>query len=567
MTNSGVSLAWTLPVGNQIEIFVNPQNSLTIPEATVHTMVQNAIDQWNGKSKIILHKNSSAGKDQADLNELYFSNDATVFNGTAVLGVTLVNHNNDNGQILEADILINENYPFSSDVLAENYLGNVIAHEMGHFIGLGHGQVIGATMFYSVARGQSEISEDDKAGIYSIYPTSTTSLGSINGRIIGGKNLTSVFGAQVQAISVKTGKIMGAAISQTNGYFKIDGLARDDQYIIYTNPLEQIGLPSNYSSAQKDFCEASSNYRGSFFQSCGSSNEGFPQAVSLSSLTSSVNVGNITIRCGLDSPPSYLQKKHTNPSEFNLVSFSSNGIGGSFVGFFSNAEIINPSTKDYFKVDLKSVDWTKVSSSNSLYLELKVLNQNFYSPFKANLSVNYAAVNQTITPKYSVSTDGWINIDTISRFPINRLSSSDNDFNFTISPEWMEHPYFPKGMSPPYSKSDLFPDYMDFQDNFYFYLVIATIVKDNGDGTFTQVSSRIDTLSDNTLCPDAANTYALSNYSATGSSSSSNDRPRVISCATVDMNNGSGGGPGGFFIGLVLSVIIAYLSSRYSKMA
>ena len=106
------------------------------------------------------------------------------------------------------------------------------------------------------------------------------------------------------------------------------------------------------------------------------------------------------------------------------------------------------------------------------------------------------------------------------------------------------------------------------QEDQYIYLVTTTIVKKNDDGTFTQIASKNDLLSDNTMCPDGINTYALTNYSAKGGLASS-DRKKVAGCGTVvdDANGAGGAGPGGFMIGLLLCFIISYASSRYSKMA
>lgn len=562
-TRSGTHVHWPSS-SSTIDLYVNSQNSQGMTESLVQSIAASSIAEWNGVSRITLRKNSTLSKGQDDFNEVYFTNDPAIFSGSGVIGVTQVGFKDETGEIVDADILINENFYFATDPLDSTYLGNVITHEVGHFLGLGHGQVSGSSMFYALSRGQHKVSDDDKAGVFAIYPNGDTTKGTLSGTIVGGSKLINIFGAHVQAISVKTGKVMGAAISEANGKFSIAGLNQDDQYLIYTNPIKQLGLPTNYTGVRSDFCESSKKYRGSFFQSCGASAEGFPQAVRLS--TSSIDVGNITIRCGLDTPPEYFQNKNITPAEFDLNSYSTSGLGGSFVGFFSAAEVLQGSVNDYFKLDLRNVDWATVSSSNSLYLEVKISNQPFYSAFKAQVNIKRPSGSYDVTPDYTQASDGWLNIDTIERVSINRGISSDNTFEIKVTPETMEYPHFPAGI--PYTKDDLFPSSSDLQDNLYFYLVTATIVKDNGDGSFTQVSSRNDTLSDNSQCPDASNTYALSNYTVKGISSTSN-RKQVAGCGTVDMDGssgGGGGGPGGFMVGLMLSFIISYALSRYSKL-
>lgn len=564
-TKSGIPVHW--PSWNRVvDIYVNSQNGQGLLENEVQSIASNSINQWNGNSKISLNKKTTTGKDQPEFNELYFSNDPNIF-GNAVIGVTQVAFKEDSGEIITADILINDNFQFSLAISDQYFLGNVITHEVGHFLGLGHGPTAGSTMFHEAARGQYEIDDDDKAGIYTIYPTGNPNIGTITGTIIGGKNVIPVFGSYVQAISVKTGKIMGASISESNGKFSIGGLAKNDQYIIYNGPVKQLGLPANYANVRSDYCESSKKYRGSFFQSCGGSAEGFPEAVGLNA--SSVDVGNITIRCGLDSPPEYLQKKKSPLSDFNLNQYTASGIGGSFVGFFSSQEISQISTPqgthDFFHINLSHItDWDVISLA-PLYLELKVVNQSFYSVYKNTINVTRKVSSFDNTrPSFVLEKDGRPNIDSRIQVPINRVNSSDNDFSIQITPESLNTNYSLNGID--YTKSDFFPSTSKLEDNLYFYLVIATIVQRNPDGSFTQVASKNDLLSDNSRCPDAINTYALTNFTAKGVASNS-ERKKVAGCGTVDFDNAAGGGPGGFMVGIILTFIISYALSRYSKMA
>lgn len=559
-TKSGVVVHWPAQ-STTIDLFVNPQNSEGLLDSELQAMVGNSIAEWNGVSRINIRQNETPLKAQENFNEFYFSNDPNIFNGLGVIGVTQVGFKNETGEIVEADILINENFTFSSDPLELKYLGNVITHEVGHFLGLGHGQVSGSTMFYALTRGQHKIADDDKAGLYSTYPSGDPALGSLSGTIVGGRNLTKVFGTHVQALSVKTGKIMGASISELNGKFRIDGLPQNDQYLIYTSPIQQLGLPSNYANARSDFCEASKKYRGSFFQSCGSSAEGYPQAVSLNS--SALEVGNITIRCGLDSPPEYLQQKNMTPTDFDLNDTAHPGLGGSFVGFFSSAEMSAGDLQDFFRLNLSQVNWSALSVSPSLYLELKILNQTFYSPFKANIVIKRPSGNTTIAAKYIQESDGWLNLETVARVPINRVLLSDNNFEIQVSPESMESS-LPAGI--PLTNEDYFPSYAELKDGLFFYLATATIVEKNADGSYAQVSSKTHSLSENTQCPDAVNTYALASYNVNGTSSNS-ERKKAAGCGTVDMDSGTGSGPGGFLLGLFCCFILSYALSRYSKMA
>jgi hypothetical protein len=525
--------------------------------------VASSEDKWNGKSRLFIRQNSTPATNSDGLNEIYFSKDPSIFsNGTGIVGVTQVYFKNNTGEILEADILINDGFPFSTSKTESNFLGNVINHEMGHFLGLGHSQVPGSTMFYALTRGQNELADDDKAGVFVMYPIpGVTTKGSLNGKIVGGKSLAAVFGAQVQAISLKTGRIAGANLTDVDGSFSIGGLDRNDQYFLYTKPISIVGLPSRYTNARFDFCNSSKKYRGSFFQSCGSAGEGYPQAVKLNS--SSVSVGNVTIRCGLDVPVSYIQNKETTPAVFDLHADVDSGVGNSFVGFFS-AQDIEDEKIDYFKIGYSGINWSDLSVAGDLYVELRVLNQSFYSPFKANIAVKRSGVVSAITPGYVQESDGALNIETVVRIPINRSLSSDNDFEISVHPESMEFPNFPAGL--PLMKADYFPAGSYFEDSLYFYLVTASIVERTGVDTYSHVAYKNEVTTDNSSCPDASNTYALTNYSATGSASNSlKKKEDGLACGSVNMNDGPGSGPGGFFIGLILSLILCSLTSSIIK--
>lgn len=550
LTTSGKQIQWPAN-SSTIEVYFNPDNSHGLDTSTLQTIVSNSVAQWNNISSINVRYGTTAGKNQAGVNEIYFSNDNTIFNGSGVVGVTNCTYSNEtDGIILSADILINDTnfFSFSTNVLNDNFIGNVVTHEMGHFLGLGHSQVLGSTMFYALSLGQSQLADDDKSGIYSIYPNADVTKKTISGKVVGSKNLYGVFGVNVQAISQNSGKVMGADVTGVDGKFNIMGLPINDKYFIYTSYLLQANEPSFYGTTKNNFCDTGTSYRGSFFQACGGSNEGYPQSIALTS--SDVDVGNITIRCSLDVPPDYIQKKSGTGTLFDLIPNIDNGIGNSFVGYFSNTEM-NNGTNDTFLVDLTYVtptQWNSLSASN-LFLQIQVINQNFYSPFKANVSIIQNGQTTTLPSKYIQNADGEININTTTYVAIDKTNSANNIFDIKISPESMKGLAFPSGI--PFTKDQVFPANSIFEDSMYFYLVNAQVVKLNGDGTYSQVSSRSYQVSDNTNCPDASGTYQLTSYT-TGTNQSSGKRSSPLSCGTIDTggnDHDNHSGPLGLLIG------------------
>lgn len=92
-------------------------------------------------------------------------------------GLTLVWHDPDTGKIFDADMQLNETIkPITvCDRECDGQvvdLANVVTHEAGHFLGLGHSNVIGATMSANALLGETSkrsLEQDDREGICSIY--------------------------------------------------------------------------------------------------------------------------------------------------------------------------------------------------------------------------------------------------------------------------------------------------------------------------------------------------------------------------------------------------------------
>lgn len=114
-------------------------------------------------------------------------------------------------------------------------MGTVIAHEVGHMIGLDHTQLDGSQglaganypLMYPVAyRGTLSLHEDDVAAVSALYPDATLNsvYGEISGNVRAADGVTPVRGANIWAQEVSTGKVYSVVsdyLMQGNGYFRL----------------------------------------------------------------------------------------------------------------------------------------------------------------------------------------------------------------------------------------------------------------------------------------------------------------------------------------------------------
>lgn len=94
--------------------------------------------------------------------------------GTSTIALTTITFAKSTGEILDADIEVNTaNHELTTgDVNVRSDLQSVMTHEIGHFFGLAHSSVDGASMNPNYNSGNLDfrsISEDDRAGICEIY--------------------------------------------------------------------------------------------------------------------------------------------------------------------------------------------------------------------------------------------------------------------------------------------------------------------------------------------------------------------------------------------------------------
>ncbi len=543
ITAGGKPVHW---FATDIPLVIRAANN-DLPAGTAAAIIQSSIAEWNDASDAKILAAS------ASVNEIRFVSDFPY--GSGVLGLTEVSYNSA-GVISSAVISINDDYQFTATpglvTSAGAYLGDIVTHELGHFLGLSHSEVMKASLFYSSFSGQSTLSLDDKAAVRLKYGTGH---GRIRGQVKGGGEV-GVLGAHVHAVSRRSGDTVGA-VSDEDGFFEIGGLDLDDTYYLYTSPLKNPGaFPEYFSNAQTDFCPAS--YQGSFFSACGKENEGLPQGITLTQAEAEVDVGTVTINCGLKVSEAYLVRKlGGSSSPLTVYDFGAEPrFEKAFVGFFRKSAAVTFSSPDKLVVDLsaygglsgtpKSLKVSLVSYPFGARLEY-LLDVRRNNVVVASRSLAYSAVTKTY------------DMDLSALLPLSS-TASENVFELQISS---------RRLDPVFHLPKTFPSYDVFSSEDHMpYLLVLSLWENTTSGLQPMLDAQ-PILSDNSSCLDAPFTYAVSKSETSNSENSARLASAAgASCGTIEPPEGPGSGGSGLFLyalGFLLALVPNLLSKTQKK--
>lgn len=337
-------------------------------------------------------------------NRLRYSADSRFF-GPGVVAVTVLSYDPGVGAVSEGEILLNQTTTRAFCLTADKagttcqnrdmtggnrvFLGDVLAHEFGHFMGLGHSEVRESSMVFSTFKGQHSPHADDIAGARTVY--GAPNFGKIMGTVMGGSAVP-VFGAHVQAISTRSGAIAAGTISQEDGRFILSGLDLDDTYYLYVEPLRHLeSLSDAYRSAKTEFCPAA--YVGSFFEKCGSAGKGHPQPLSLTSTSPDLDVGVLTIRCQVRVGEDYMREKLSTGAGVYDFQASAAKPAQSFVGYFSSDDVLDTAfTSDVMSEEI-NLDFSGLSlpGGSQYELDVSVITTEFGSALDFSVEIQGAA--------------------------------------------------------------------------------------------------------------------------------------------------------------------------------
>ncbi len=535
LNSSGKALTW--PTTN-IPLMVIP-NTPDMASGTASSIIQNSVSEWNAHSGTTITTTNSA------LSEISFKSDFSKY-GPGVIGVTELTYTA-GGSIQQAKVYLNDDYLFRTSPglysSGEVFLGDVVTHELGHLFGLSHSEVLDSSMFYAAFPGQNTVSSDDKAGIRGKY---ATGFGSISGMIKGGDDI-GVFGVHVVAFSRKTGDSIGV-FSDVTGKFSLKGLDLEDSYYLYTAPIKNAAsLPGQFANIQSDFCPAS--FVGGFFDACGKENEGFPQAITLSSQASTaVDVGDVTINCSLRTNENYsLEKVQTTFDPVTIYDYAvDDRYEKAFVGNF-----LTRNSTSYSVYDKLNIDLTTVSLSGAQkYLRLHFIGRMFGNLLEYELLVkrNGLLVGGPYNISYSTLTETY-DTDISSLLPLS-ATAAENLFEVSIRAKKLSTVL----------ALQTFPEIQAFVTNQHLpYLLISSLETNAG-----PILDTASNLSDNASCLDAPFTYAVTRARTLASGSEIQEKDQAaatpLSCGTTGGVPPAGGsGPGMMIIGFCMALALSSL--------
>jgi hypothetical protein len=538
-------------------------NPTDISPAQSSTVVNEVLNQWNAVSSLpVVSTNFGT-------NTYSYSADTRYF-GPGVVAVTILNYDSGVGRVSSGQILVNQTatrgFCLTADkagstcttpgagLLTRVYLGDVVAHEMGHLLGLAHSEVRDSSMLFTTFKGQHTPHPDDVAGVRKIYGRS--GFGSLSGTVLGGSR-TPVFGAHVQAISTKTGAIAAATLSQENGSFQIEGLDLEDTYYLYIEPLNYLeGLPDAYRSAQKDFCPGA--YVGSFFEACGTSGKGHPQPLKVTSSTPSIDVGVVTIRCQVRVGEDYLREKLLSGGGVYEFTATSSQPGEAFVGLYNDVEPLPTVGYSSAYADTIELDLSQLSiPSGSVNLDLKLTTAAIGSALDFSVEIDGPFGIQTDADRGGIPIP-LLEADTLRPKYDRRITyalSSNPALNlFTIR-------LIPRALSA-FERAVHMPLEALFVIKDRPWLLVASVTQ-NGEIFYqNQRSSR----TDNNTCIDAPYTFAVraNPVSASAIAGSSDGQEtadtQATSCGTWEPPSSGGPGGGPWITTLLFGLVIGIFS-------
>ncbi|MBW7876342.1 MAG: matrixin family metalloprotease [Candidatus Cloacimonetes bacterium] len=270
-----------------ITVHVNASTASSLSNAQVMSEIQIAANQWqniadSSVSFTVLTTATSpdtlGGSSPNMMNHISFGSGSNFNPG--VIAITFTTARNDNGQIVDADIMFNkQDFVFvdnvaNSDPLANRILlSGVATHEFGHLLGFDHSpirafvlknaQIPESTMFPFYSNDQLTLAPDDVSLLSFTYPGGSSPFngfvsgqiqsGAIAGEVINGAHVLIWDVEDRSKIYSSISGITGAGIN-FDGRFEVLGVPRGNyEAFIEPFPIAAPNYPNRQVQLQNDF--------------------------------------------------------------------------------------------------------------------------------------------------------------------------------------------------------------------------------------------------------------------------------------------------------------------------
>ncbi len=439
--------------GQKYNLAGNPANRSGLSQNEIFSAVVRGLQRWSGASGGRMTFDYWQGGDPSvyvpnseynGLSSIYFASNST---GTAghlsgnVLGLTEVWYNTSTGEILEADIVLNDvSYRFTTDPRDTSgygsnvamsgtrgqrvFLENVITHELGHAFGMAHSGGLQSTMLFMESPEQAFLGCDDQIGIRALYPSGDAgSRGAMTGRVLN-EGGAPVFGAHVLAISRTRGVVLASALSDRDGSYLIGGL-EPSEYILMAEPFVAgpSALPAYYSGIDSKVCSGRPFSRTVLLEDGNNAKKiGVPAG-------GVVRAPDLTVRCTARPGAAIL------PAADGLMSAEGPVLADGVTGASGFGFVDQLGAWGQRSYSLHSIEGR---------LEVHVLGYSLYSPVNPILGLTDARGNEVqaqVSGQAFQGVSGYVNYDTV----LVADGLPPGDYRLVVSPRPVDLSLFPAG--------------------------------------------------------------------------------------------------------------------------
>ena len=423
----GQPIAWAAPA--RLDLAGNPSNSTGLSASDLYSAVVRSLQRWSVASGGGVGFDYWQGTDRETfpvssetdgLSTLHFAsqNPASQL-GRGVLALTEVWYDTETGEIMEADVTLNDrDFQFTTDPRdttlwsgGRAYIENVLTHEFGHAYGFAHSGLLQSTLLYREAKEQAHLSCDDQVGVRAIYGRERAFERSAIVGVVRDPSGSVIFGAQVTVISVERGVALSGGVTNRSGVFSVAGLD-PGTYIILVEPYRMGAstLPPFYGTIDPWVC----NDREFARTVVGTLHA--PRLIHVSP-GQVKSVGDIRVRCG-----SVIQ----GSDDVALPQDAPDGV-------FAFFETLRPGS---------SAEVTLTGMSESL--NLRALTFSLFSPIELRLGLRDVNGNpvaaEILTPSYT-GDSGFRNWDT----SLESNGLVPGDYRLQLSSGWVDSSEYPLG--------------------------------------------------------------------------------------------------------------------------